>query len=71
MPRIGGDLNDVFVVPTMGEVWAVGNGGLIVHSQDDGKTWERAAIAEKGDEMPLLLTRPINSRLLWHNHGST
>ena len=24
MPRIGGNLNDVFVVPKTGEVWAVG-----------------------------------------------
>ena len=62
MPRISESLNDVLVVPKTGEVWAVGRNGLIVHSRDGGRTWEQAAIAAKADEMPLLLTRPINSR---------
>jgi len=42
MPRIDEDLSDVFVVPKTGEVWAVGEKGLIVHSRDGGRTWKRA-----------------------------
>lgn len=40
MPRVGENLNDVFVVPTTGKIWAVGNDGLIIHSRDGGRTWE-------------------------------
>ncbi len=38
---IGGDLNDVFALPDSNRVWAVGNGGLIVHSDDGGRTWRQ------------------------------
>ncbi len=41
LPVVHGDLNSVFVLPGTQQVWAVGNGGLIVHSADGGKTWEQ------------------------------
>jgi len=44
LPRIGGNLNDVFVTPDTGEIWAVGDKGLIVHSQDGGRSWTQADI---------------------------
>ena len=34
-------LNHVFALPDGKNVWAVGSGGLIVHSADGGKTWEQ------------------------------
>jgi len=52
MPRIGGSLRDVFVVPNTGEVWAVGRWGLIVHSRDQGRTWQQAAMAGDTDKQP-------------------
>src|SRR5262245_17154594 len=39
--RVDVDLHDVFALPGTGEVWAVGGGGLILHSGDAGRTWER------------------------------
>ena len=41
LPVIDGMLNDVFTLPDKQHVWAVGNGGLIVHSSDGGKTWQQ------------------------------
>ena len=41
LPAISGSLNHVFALPDGKNVWAVGNGGLIVHSADGGKTWEQ------------------------------
>ncbi|MCC6295751.1 MAG: hypothetical protein IT469_03470, partial [Pseudomonadales bacterium] len=38
---IAADLNAVFVLPDSKQVWAVGGGGLIVHSDDDGRTWRQ------------------------------
>ncbi len=38
---IGGNLNDVFALPDSKRVWAVGDGGLIVHSDDGGRTWRQ------------------------------
>lgn len=42
MPRISENLNDVFVVPDSGDVWVVGEKGLILHSRDGGARWERS-----------------------------
>jgi len=45
LPLIWGHLDDVFVLPRNArrgpQVWVVGNGGLILHSGDVGRTWER------------------------------
>ncbi len=44
LPVIGSNLNDVFVLPGTRWIWAVGTGGMIVHSKDGGQTWERQTI---------------------------
>lgn len=36
---VHGHLYAVFALPGTGKLWAVGDGGLIVHSADDGATW--------------------------------
>lgn len=36
-----GRLNDVFLLPDASQAWAVGGGGLILHSPDGGKTWQQ------------------------------
>ena len=41
LAAVSGGLNHVFALPDGKNVWAVGNGGLIVHSADGGKTWEQ------------------------------
>jgi hypothetical protein len=37
-------LNDVHAVRGTEQVWAVGNGGLLIHSQDGGRTWRQDSI---------------------------
>ncbi|MGD2111478.1 MAG: YCF48-related protein, partial [Phycisphaerae bacterium] len=44
LPRIRGNLNDVFALPDGRHVWAVGTGGLIVHTNDGGGTWEQQEV---------------------------
>lgn len=39
--RVDVDFHDVFALPDTGDVWAVGDGGLILHSADGGTSWER------------------------------
>jgi photosystem II stability/assembly factor-like uncharacterized protein len=39
LPVINSDLNDVFALPNSRKVWAVGDNGVIVHSDDGGETW--------------------------------
>ena len=41
LAAVSGRLNHVFALPDGKNVWAVGDGGLIVHSADGGKTWEQ------------------------------
>jgi len=36
-----GALNDVFALPNSEKVWVAGDGGLIAHSDDGGKSWGR------------------------------
>ena len=43
LPMVSGNLNDVFVAPDSGHVWAVGDGGLILVSEDQGRSWQRRA----------------------------
>ena len=38
---IPANLNDVFALPGTNKVWAVGDNGMIVHSDDGGLTWEQ------------------------------
>ena len=44
LPVITGDLNGVFALPSTDKVWAVGDGGLILHSTDGGRTWEQQTV---------------------------
>lgn len=58
MPIIDGDLNDVFALEDGRHVWAVGAKGLIIHSADGGRTWEKQRIepmaaTSKPPSMPL------------------
>lgn len=39
LPVITSNLNDVFALPNSEKVWAVGDEGMIVHSEDGGETW--------------------------------
>src|SRR5262245_44831345 len=39
LPEIKCDLNNIFALPDRDLVWAVGNSGMIVYSQDGGRTW--------------------------------
>lgn len=41
LPMVSGDLNDVFVIPGSGHIWVAGNGGLILVSADNGRSWQR------------------------------
>ena len=37
-------LNSVYAIRGTGRVWAVGNGGLLIHSEDGGRTWRQDSI---------------------------
>jgi len=41
LPIISGDINDVFTLPEGSDVWAVGDGELILHSSDGGQHWQQ------------------------------
>ena len=41
LPQILGAMNDVFVLPETEKVWIAGGGGLILHSTDGGRQWQR------------------------------
>lgn len=41
LPVITGDLKGVFALKGTDHVWAVGDGGLILHSADGGESWEQ------------------------------
>src|SRR5262245_2438151 len=39
LPEIKCDLNAIFTTTSNDLIWAVGNHGMIVHSEDSGQTW--------------------------------
>jgi photosystem II stability/assembly factor-like uncharacterized protein/ABC-type multidrug transport system fused ATPase/permease subunit len=41
LPLFSGIIRDLFVVPGTSHVWAVGDNGLVLHSTDDGVSWQR------------------------------
>jgi photosystem II stability/assembly factor-like uncharacterized protein len=41
LPVITGDLHGVFALKGVDHVWAVGDGGLMLHSTDGGESWEQ------------------------------
>jgi photosystem II stability/assembly factor-like uncharacterized protein len=44
LPSLSADLQAVFVLPEANALWAVGKGGMIIHSSDGGRTWEQQKI---------------------------
>ena len=53
LPTITADLRGIFVFPGTDKVWAVGSGGMIVHSDNGGKTWQQQQIvAATSTEQP-------------------
>jgi len=46
---VRGDLSAVFVLPNTQKIWAVGEGGLVLHSADGGSNWvqQRPAVAAR------------------------
>ena len=44
LPTILDDLHDAFVLPGTQKIWVVGAAGLIAHSADSGRTWNRQEV---------------------------
>jgi hypothetical protein len=57
LPEVHADFNDVFALKDTGHVWAVGGGGLILHSADSGAHWERQYLVDPKDPAA---NKPIN-----------
>ena len=56
LPVITGSLEEVFVSPNGERIWAVGAGGLVLHSLDGGRTWtQQQSIAVTGPSPELSL----------------
>jgi len=41
LPLITGKINAVYAIPNTTVIWLVGDGGLILHSADNGHTWQQ------------------------------
>lgn len=50
LPLVNQNIYDVHSVPETTHIWAVGDGGLILHSSDAGRTWERQRV--EGSDLP-------------------
>lgn len=44
LPLIEADLNDIYALPDSDLIWAVGSGGIILHSNDGGQSWQRQSL---------------------------
>ncbi|HEY0511798.1 MAG TPA: P-loop NTPase fold protein [Thermoanaerobaculia bacterium] len=65
LPEVWADFNDVFALKGTGRVWAVGGGGLILHSTDHGKHWERQYLVDPKDpagDQPVSFQAPVPSQ---------
>lgn len=49
LPVLTSDLYAVFALPDTNKVWAVGSGGLIIHSDDSGQTWTQQQIVSAAE----------------------
>jgi hypothetical protein len=58
LPQVWADFNDVFALAGTGHVWAVGSGGLILHSEDSGRHWTRQYLVDPKDPAA---DKPINA----------
>ena len=63
VPVVRPGLNGVFALDGTDEVWAVGGGGLVLHTADGGATWERQrlTLGEQPDLDPTDYTQPVVS----------
>lgn len=52
LPRIESDLNAVYALDEQ-RIWAVGNLGLIVHSEDGGRTWTQQHVSTDRPQLEL------------------
>jgi hypothetical protein len=65
LPQVWVDFNDVFALAGTGHVWAVGGGGLILHSADSGKHWSRQYLVDPNDpvgDKPISAPPPTPSK---------
>ena len=46
LPVVSGNINNIFALPDGKHLWAVGSGGLILHSGDGGKNWQQQTDVE-------------------------
>ena len=68
LPEVHADFNDVFALKDTGHVWAVGSGGLILHSADSGGHWERQYLVDpKGP----VADKPLDSSPAAAKRGAT
>ncbi|HEY5674642.1 MAG TPA: YCF48-related protein [Malonomonas sp.] len=44
LPLIDANLNDLFLLPGTELLWAVGSGGMILHSSDGGRSWSEQSL---------------------------
>lgn len=61
LARVDVDFNAVFTRAGTGLVWAVGGGGLILHSKDAGRTWKRQRLASLAENEPSAKAPPRTS----------
>lgn len=66
-PAVSAHLSAVCALPPGDEVWAVGDGGVVLHSSDGGESWERQSIPETAlravpAESPPTSSRPATGR---------
>lgn len=58
LPIVEGDLNCVHSTPDGQKIWVVGDGGLILHSSDAGRTWMRQGENDSAEPVPPPATAP-------------
>ncbi len=62
LPVITANLHAVSVIAGTDQVWAVGDGGMIVHSNDGGRTWEQRTIVLNTNVPQEQPTRPAPAK---------
>jgi hypothetical protein len=68
LPQVWADFNDVFALKGTGQVWAVGSGGLILHSSDYGRHWTRQYLIDPNDPAA---DKPVDSTPASSSKGAT
>ncbi len=62
LPTVTSRLNSVYALPGSGHVWAVGDGGLLLHSPDDGRSWQQDSVLVPPERDTTALTAPAANR---------